>query len=419
MKELSKLKIILRNNIKNVLNERELLSKLDHPFLIKMNFSFQDKDNLYFVLDYKDRSDLRYYYYKNIQFNEEQSKFIISCLILSLEYIHTNKIIHRDLKPENLIFDSKGYLYLTDFGIARKIENNKEIEMDGGGSAGYISPEMIFRQRYSFTADYFAVGIILYELMLLSRPYYGSRKEIKQQFKEEEIQINKEEIPQGWSNEAGDLINKLILINPEKRLGNKGIFEIKNHPWFKYYDWKGLYLKNIISPLIPSLIAFNFEKEEIEDDLEISNYPDKYNIMLNSADFNYKFDGFLYFNRYEKRMLNNENEYENPHQIYEDIYIKEKKFFDELQKKEKEEKKIKKRGHKKLFSAELIVNNKNLLPKLVVSNNEILQNDNNKKIIKVNRINKFTKKINNSEQKKQFIDNKKIIEVNRKKIFAN
>ena len=419
MKELSKLKIILRNNIKNVLNEREILSKLDHPFLIKMYFSFQDKDNLYFILDFKDYSDLRYYYYNNVRFNEEQSKFIISSLILSLEYIHTNKIVHRDIKPENLLFDKNGYLNLTDFGIARKLENNKEIDMDGEGSIGYISPEVLFRQRYSFSADYFALGIILYELMLLSRPYYGNRKDIKQQLKEEEKQINIEEIPDGWSNEAGDLINKLILINPEKRLGNKGIYEIKNHPWFKYYDWQSLYLKKIISPLIPSLIEFIFEKEEIEDDLEISNYPDKYNIMLNSADFNYKFDGFLYFNRYDKNILNNEEKFENPHQIYEDLYIKEKKFFDELKKKEEKEKKIKKKGHKKLFSAELIVNNKNILPNIIISNNRNLHNDDNNKIIKVNRAIKSNKNMGNSEHKSQFNKNKKIIEVNRKKKFAN
>ena len=427
MKELSKLKIICKNNIKNILNECELLSKLNHPFLIKMHFSFQDKDNLYFILDYKECSDLRYYYSKEIQFNEAQSKFIISCLILSLEYIHTNKIIHRDLKPENLIFDHNGYIYLSDFGIAKKLENNYDIDMDCGGSAGYMSPEILFKQRYTFTADYFAIGIILYELMLLTRPYFGNRKNIRKQFNEEEKQIDMEDIPQGWSIEAGDLINKLILINPKQRLGNKGINEIKNHPWFKYYDWKSLYLKKLISPFIPTLSEINLEETLEEDITEMANYyQNKYNIILNSADFNYKFDGFLNYNRYANKI--GEKEFENPHQIYEDIDKKEKKFFDDLKKKDKEEKikSYKKKGHKKVWSAEIVENKKNLFigengkskPKIIVKNIDSIEKEKNLKVIRVNRNNNI--KIISNGYDMNYNQCKKIIEVNRnKKLLAN
>ena len=192
MKELSKLKIIIKESLPYVLNERNLLEKLNHPFLVTMHFSFQDNNNLYYILDYKECFDLRYYYSKDITFNEEQSKFFISCLILSLEYLHTNIIVHRDVKPENLIFDSIGYVYLTDFGLARVINNN-DIDFDGGGSLGYISPEVFLKKRYSFTADYFSVGIILYELMLLTRPYYGKKKELKKQFMDNQKQITKEQ----------------------------------------------------------------------------------------------------------------------------------------------------------------------------------------------------------------------------------
>ena len=426
MKELSKLKIIYKNNIKNVLNECELLSKLNHPFLIKMHFSFQDKDNLYFILDYKECSDLRYYYTKEIKFNEAQSKFIISCLLLSLEYIHTNKIVHRDLKPENLIFDNNGYVYLSDFGIAKKLENNYDIDMDCGGSSGYMSPEILFKQRYTFTVDYFALGIILYELMLLSRPYFGNRKSIRKQFNEEEKQIDIDDIPHGWSIEAGDLINKLILIDPKKRLGNKGINEIKAHPWFKYYDWKSLYLKKLTSPFIPPITEINLEESLEEDITEMTKYyQNKYNIILNSADFNYKFDGFLDFNRYSKNDIN-EKEFENPHQIYEDIDKKEKKFFDELKKKDKEEKikSLKKKGHKKVWSAEIVENKKNLFngesttkPKIIVKNNDSEDKDKNLKIIRVNRNNNI--KIISNGNNKNYNNCKKIIEVNRNKKLAN
>jgi len=360
MKELSKQIIIIKDNIKYILNERDLLSKLNHPFLIKMYYSFQDLENLFFILDYKECSDLRYYYSKEFKFNEEQSKFFISCLILSLEYIHTNKIIHRDLKPENLILDNNGYLYLTDFGIAKKIDNNKDIDKDEKGTLGYMSPEILFRQKYSFTADYFSLGIILYELMLCNRPYFGNKKQMKKLFKGKEKQINMNYIPDGCSIEVCDLINKLILLNPEKRIGNKGINEIKNHPWLKYFDWKSLYLKRMKSPFIPSLNEINFE-EYLEDDLlDISNFHhNKYNIMFDFKLLNYKFDQFIYFNRYKN---NNKNEFENPHQIYEYIDKKEKKFFDDLKKiDEKRNNKKKIKRHRKILSAAVIDKPKNLL----------------------------------------------------------
>ena len=428
MKELSKLKIILKNNIKNVIIESELLSKLNHPFLIKLHFSFQDKENLYFILDYKECSDLRYYYSKEIKFNEQQSKFIISSLILSLEYIHINKIVHRDLKPENVMFDNKGYVYLTDFGIARKLNNNYDIDMDSGGSPGYMAPEILFKQRYTFTVDYFALGIILYELMLASRPYFGNRKNIRKQLNEEEKQISLDEIPQGWSVEACDLINKLILMDPAKRLGNKGLDEIKSHPWFKYYDWKSLYLKKLISPFIPTLTEINLEETLEEDIKEISNYyKNKYNIMLNSADFNSKFDGFLYFNRYANKK-NMDKEFENPHQIFEEIDKKEKKFFDELKKKDEKEKlkSSKKKRHKKVWSAEIIENKKKLFFEgnnkdgIIIKNNASEEKDKNMKLIKVNRTNNI-KKVNlgNDNDYTQNNNDKKIIEVNRNKKFAN
>ena len=430
MKELSKLKIIFKNNIKNVLIERELLTKLNYPFLIKMHFSFQDKDYLYFILDYKECSDLRYYYFKDIRFNEQQSKFIISCLILSLEYIHTNKIVHRDLKPENLIFDNIGYVYLTDFGIARKLNNNYDIDMDCGGSPGYMAPEILFKQRYNFTADYFAIGVILYELMLLSRPYFGNRKNIRNQMKEEEKQISIDEVPSGWNIEVCDFINKLIIINPEKRLGNKGINEIKSHPWLKYFDWKSLYLKKINSPFIPSLTEINLEETLEEDIKEISKYyQNKYNIMLNSADFNSKFDDFLYFNRYDnKNNNNNKKEFENPHQIYEEIDKKEMKFFEELKKKDEKEKikSNKKKGHKKVWSAEILENKKRLFieenkkDRIIVKNDDSEEKDKNIQIIRVNRANNIKKiKVEFDNDCVQNINDKKLIEVRRNKKFAN
>ena len=128
LKEMSKVKIIDRKSEKSIKNERNFLSFLHHPFIVNMIFAFQDYENLYLVMDLLTGGDLRYHLCKNKKFNEKQTKFFFGCLLLGLEYIHKNNIIHRDIKPENLVCDEKGYIRITDFGVAkiRKEDNSSE-----------------------------------------------------------------------------------------------------------------------------------------------------------------------------------------------------------------------------------------------------------------------------------------------------
>lgn len=101
------------------MNERALIAQLDHPFLINMKSSFQDRENLYLVMDYLNGGDLRYHIGCKGNFSQSQTKFFIACILIGLEYLYEKKIIHRDLKPENYVMDSEGYLRLTDFGVSR------------------------------------------------------------------------------------------------------------------------------------------------------------------------------------------------------------------------------------------------------------------------------------------------------------
>ena len=95
-------------------------------------------------------------------------------MIIGLEYLHENKIIHRDMKPENLVFDSDGYLRITDFGISRVMRDNNY--QDTSGTPGYMAPEVICRKNHSFSVDFFAVGVIAYEMMMGRRPYLGRNR---------------------------------------------------------------------------------------------------------------------------------------------------------------------------------------------------------------------------------------------------
>ena len=176
---MSKVKIIDRRSERGILSERNFLSKLNHPFIVNMHFAFQDYENLFLVLDLLSGGDLRYHIARYKTFTEQQTKFFIACIIIGLEYIHSQSIIHRDIKPENLVADKDGYIHITDIGVAKK--NTKDNSSETSGTPGYMAPEVLFSQNHSYTADYFAIGVIGYEFMLGRRPYVGrSRKEIKQ-----------------------------------------------------------------------------------------------------------------------------------------------------------------------------------------------------------------------------------------------
>lgn len=191
------------------MNEKSLLTILKHPFLVNMYYAYQDRDNLYLIMDLLPGGDLRYHIGRQRRFTEEQTRFFVCCIFSGLEYLHNNNIIHRDIKPENLVLDSKGYVRITDLGIARVFKQDNA--NDTSGTPGYMAPEVMCRQPHTFAVDYFALGVLAYEFMLGRRPYLGqSRKEIRDQILAKRVQIKKHEIPGGWSLESADFINKVF-----------------------------------------------------------------------------------------------------------------------------------------------------------------------------------------------------------------
>jgi serine/threonine protein kinase len=182
-----------------------------------MHYAFQDHDNLYLVMDLLTGGDLRYHIARKKRFSEEESKFFICCILLGLDYIHHNNILHRDIKPENLVLDDKGYLRITDFGIAKYY--HKENSSETSGTPGYMSPEVMCGQNHTIAVDYFALGVIAYEFMMGFRPYTGkSRKEIKEKIMAKQVQVKKQEVPGDWSFEAADFINRVKLFDNSTKL---------------------------------------------------------------------------------------------------------------------------------------------------------------------------------------------------------
>ena len=298
LKEMSKTKIIDKKSEKSINGEREFLSYLHHPFIVNMHYAFQDHDNLYLVMDLLTGGDLRYHCSRYRSFSEEQTRFFLACIIHSLSYIHKNKVIHRDIKPENLVLDEKGYVCITDFGIAKI--NMPDNSSETSGTPGYMCPEVMNGKNHSFPADYFSIGVIGYEFMMGKRPYRGrGRKEIKEQMINYQAKIEEEEMKDGWSLESIDFINGLLIRKEKKRLGSlKGIKELKEHPWLKFYPWKELSNKTLPAPFIPEKID-NFDKKYCESIDEISEDTQiRYEEIMLCTHFNTAFSDF-YFNKNE------------------------------------------------------------------------------------------------------------------------
>ena len=306
MKEMSKVKAYMKKSLASILSEKNILKNLHYALISNLNFSFQDKEYLFLVLDYLPGGDLRYYLSRKIKFNENQIKFIISNLLLSLKYIHNNNILHRDIKPENLVFDDKGYIHLTDFGISKKIKNGKNI-FDKSGTPGYISPEILLNKPQTFSSDFFSVGVICYELLFHKKPFKGkNKKEIAEKILYRDIKLTKKNIPENYSLIMGDFINKLLKRNNRERLGDKGIEFILNHPWLEGVEWDIIENKLLTSdniPFVPSL-GDNFDNNiaNKKEDIDMEHY-DEYLKKINDSGYfkNFYYNYFTIKNNTQER----------------------------------------------------------------------------------------------------------------------
>ncbi|KAL4490771.1 hypothetical protein ABPG72_021825 [Tetrahymena utriculariae] len=305
MKMMEKYQVSKKNNIQTTLNEMFILRDIQHSFLINMKWAFHDETYLYLVMEEVKGYDLHFHLVnyklkddlilkqkyleleqKKVQlerikkntpennkgaadnkkidiepsyFTENQARFIIAQLCLALNYLHNNKIIHKDIKPANIIFEEDGYLRVTDLGISKKFRPNNNIDISG--TPGYIAPEVLCRQNHNYAVDYYAVGVICYELMLTKKPYENEKPEkenynkellknilqsqievvpYKPNFKPGQVDttnptngITKVVAPQDWSYEGIDFMNQCLQRQPTKRIGYDNIEKVLEHSWFK------------------------------------------------------------------------------------------------------------------------------------------------------------------------------------------
>ncbi|CAG9317809.1 unnamed protein product [Blepharisma stoltei] len=248
LKVLRKEKVLENNLIRYAFAERNILMKIKHPYIVKLNYAFQTPEKLVMIMDYCPGGDLGTHLAREKHFNEEKARFYICEILLGLEELHKHEIIFRDLKPENVVLDADGHARITDFGLSKEGVTEGQLAKSFCGSVAYLAPEMLRRSGHTKSVDWYLLGVLLYEMLVGAPPYYSSNRE--QLFNN--IQRGKLKIPKGLSNEAKDIIKLLLNRDPHKRLGasKRDAAEIKEHAFFRGVNWDAYARKEIKAPEI-------------------------------------------------------------------------------------------------------------------------------------------------------------------------
>ena len=280
MKSIRKDQIISEGIIDSILVERNILLLHQSPFLLTLSFFIQTSERIYFITPFLRGGDLFHKLKNDGYFSEDLVKFFGAQVAIAIEDLHQLGFAYRDLKPENILIDEDGYIKLCDFGASIKIKGTEK-EYTFAGSPEYAPPEMICREGHTFMCDWWSFGIFLYELLYGSLPFYdvdtnrmydlitsGSISFPKY------IKINGKEKKYKISDEAKDIINKLLEKDPGIRLGRKGIKEIKKHPFFSGIKFDSIRNKKIKAPFKPIIqednITNNFDEDFLNMDINES-----------------------------------------------------------------------------------------------------------------------------------------------------
>ena len=251
IKEIPKYKLYTFSKIYSHLTEPNILKKLiQYEFIPKILSSFQDYDYIYLIITYYDGKSLNFF--RNDNMTEWQIKFISGCVIQSLFYLRKENIIHRDIMMQNIIMDKEKYFNIIDFSFSINYSEKNYFSKYLNTYNMVTPPEMEKLKEYDYNSDYYRLGSVIFYLIFKTYPYI-----VKLEKNITDIIINENEI-KNYSPNCINFLNKLIISDPKKRIGFNDINELKNHSWFKGFDWNKLEKKQIVSPF--NLIENEFDQ---------------------------------------------------------------------------------------------------------------------------------------------------------------
>lgn len=248
MKILNKQRIVKLKQVEHTLYEKQILNSINFPFVVTLKYHFKDTTNLYMLMDFVNGGEMFYHLRRAKKFSESHARFYASQIVLTFEYLHHLGLIYRDLKPENLLLDNRGYLKVTDFGFAKRVTGRTWTLC---GTPEYLAPEVIMAKGYHKAVDWWALGVLIYEMTVGCSPFFADQPiQIY-----EKIVAGRPKFPNFVSEDLKDLCRNLLQVDLTRRYGvlRNGVQDIKNHKWFVLTNWNVIFQQKAIAPLIPEV----------------------------------------------------------------------------------------------------------------------------------------------------------------------
>lgn len=293
MKMLTKKDLVRRKQIQHTMTERAVISEIDHPFIVSLHFAFQSDTRLYLVTDFFNGGELFWHLKHSQYFTESRARFYAAEIVLALECLHDNGIVYRDMKPENLLLDADGHIRLTDFGLSKDSLKGETLTHTFCGTPEYLAPEVIKQEGYGKSVDWWALGVLIYEMLSGLPPFYD--KNLREMY--DHILTAPIPFPPNFSASVKEIIQGLMEREPQNRLGSAGADEVKQANWFITIDFDKLLRKDVPVPYKPTLDGDddwrNVDEEFLEERTEESFIQRTGSVLAAQA----KFPGFTYQNQ--------------------------------------------------------------------------------------------------------------------------
>uniref|UniRef100_A0A8C1XBR0 Protein kinase C n=1 Tax=Cyprinus carpio TaxID=7962 RepID=A0A8C1XBR0_CYPCA len=291
VKALKKDVVLMDDDVECTMVERRVLSLAwEHPFLTHLYCTFQTKENLFFVMEYLNGGDLMFHIQTCHRFDLPRSTFYAAEIVCGLQFLHSKGIVYRDLKLDNILLDIDGHIKIADFGMCKENMFGEARTCTFCGTPDYIAPEILLGQKYGTSVDWWSFGVLLYEMLIGQSPFHGHDEEELFQ----SIRTDDPCYPRWVTRDTNDILVKLFVREPERRLGVKG--NIRQHAFFKDIDWNALEKRQVEPPFRPTVKSAgdcsNFDKEFINEKPRLS-VTDR--IIINSVDQT-MFNNFSFIN---------------------------------------------------------------------------------------------------------------------------
>jgi len=242
----------------------------EHPFLVGMDYLFQNELRLYFVMPFVRGGELYKVYDHYKRFDEATVRFYAAQLALALGLLLSKGIAHRDMKLENILVDADGYIKIIDYGLAKMLKEEDGVSNSFCGTPEYLAPEMVTGEGHNSSVDWWALGVLIYEMLIGVTPFFNRNKQMLfTKIKNSKVIFpDRKKYKIDYSDDLMSLVNELLHKNKDKRLGSvNDAADVLAHPFFKDIDIKALEAREIVPPFKPKIESkdmtkfFNTEKD--------------------------------------------------------------------------------------------------------------------------------------------------------------